>query len=162
MPGSCSGIFVCAINNCNRKVITRNNKMNINDVFKKYDPKSECVWKEYKEMKFFIAPMGNVFQKKRITELFTLKEALGLELSGALAFENVKAKEAMGNVYNLYSQSLVFDWQNVQENDKDVAFNPAKIYEWMMEHDEFANWLIESAQEVRKEQFTKKEEVIKN
>lgn len=136
--------------------------MNVSEVFKKYDPKSECVWKEYKEMKFQVAPMGNTFQKKKITELFSLKEAIALEDVGALAFEDVKANVAMGKVYNLYAQSLVFGWDKVEEDSKPLTFSHDKIHEWMMEHSEFANWVISTSQELRKAQFEAKEEVIKN
>jgi len=136
--------------------------MDIKNAFKKYDPKSEAVWKTWNEMEFLIAPMGNSHQKKKITELFTLKEAIGLEEAGALAFEDVKANVAMGKVYQLYAHSLVFAWKNVEEDGKELVFSHDKIHEWMMEYSDFANWITTESQALRKEIFEKKEEVVKN
>lgn len=136
--------------------------MNIKEVFKKYDPKSEAKWCEWNGMEFLIAPMGNSHQKKTITEMFTLKEAMGLEEQGALAFEDVKANVAMGNVYRLYAHSLVFDWKNVEDDGKPLTFSHDKIHEWMMEFGEFANWVIGEATKIRYDQLAAKEEVVKN
>ena len=136
--------------------------MDIKQVFKKYDPKSEAEWFEWNGMSFLIAPMGNAHQKKTITEMFTLKEAIGLEESGALAFDDVKANVAMGKVYRLYAYSLVLDWKNVEEDEKELTFSHDKIHEWMMEYAEFANWIVGKAQELRKKQFEAKEDVVKN
>lgn len=136
--------------------------MDINKVFKKYDPKSEAEWFEYHEMKFLIAPMGNTYQKKKITELFSLKDAVGLEEFGAMAFEDVKANVAIGRVYELYSKSLVFDWENVEENGKPIKFSQEKIHEWMMEHSEFGAWITTKAIELRNKKVEVKEDLIKN
>jgi len=136
--------------------------VDIKTAFKKYDPKSEAEWFEYNEMKFLIAPFGNTFQKKVITEMFTLKEAIGLEENGALTFEDVKANVAIGRLYQLYSKSLVLDWEKVEENEKPLAFSADKIHEWMMEHTEFANWVTSTSQQLRKKLSTAKEELAKN
>lgn len=136
--------------------------MDISKGFTKYDPRSEAEWYEYNEMKFLVAPMGNAFQKKKITEMFTLKEAIGLEEAGALAFEDVKANVAIGRVYELYAKSVVLDWENVEENDKPLKFNAEKIHEWMMEYPEFANFITGKAQDLRKKQFEAKEALVKN
>jgi len=136
--------------------------MDISKGFKKYDPKSEAEWFEYNEMKFLIAPMGNAFQKKKITEMFTLKDAIGLEEFGALAFEDVKANVAIGRVYELYAKSLVLDWENVEEKDKPLKFSHEKVHEWMMEYNEFATFVTGKAQELRKKLFDAKEELVKN
>lgn len=142
--------------------MNKEQKMDIKNVFKKYDPKSEAVWKEWKDMKFLIAPMGNAHQKKTITEMFTLKEAIGLEEYGALTFEDVKANVAMGKVYRLYAYSLVLDWQDVEEDTLPIKFSHDKIHEWMMEHGEFANWIILEATKLRKEQLEAAEALVKN
>ena len=136
--------------------------MDIKNVFKKYDPKSEAVWKTWNEIEFLIAPMGNTHQKKKITEMFSLKEAIGLEENGALAFEDVKANVAMGKVYQLYAHSIVLDWKNAEEDGKELPFSHEKVHEWMMEYGDFAAWVISEAQTVRREVFEKKEEVVKN
>lgn len=136
--------------------------MDISKGFKKYDPKSEAEWFEYNEMKFLIGPMGSPYQKKKITEMFTLKEAIGLEELGALAFEDVKANVAIGKVYEMYAKSIVLDWDQVEENDKPLKFSSEKIHEWMMEHNEFANWVTGKASDLRKKLFEAKEEVVKN
>lgn len=136
--------------------------MDISKGFKKYDPKSEAEWFEFNEMKFLIAPMGNPAQKKKITELFTLKEAIGLEEMGALAFEDVKANVAIGRTYEMYAKSLVLDWENVEENGKPLKFSQEKVHEWMMEFSDFANWVVKQAQALRKKQNEAKEELVKN
>lgn len=136
--------------------------MDISKGFKKYDPREESEWFEYNEMKFLICPIGSVLQKKKIKELFTLKEAVALEEHGALAFDDVKAEVAIGRVYQLYSQSLVIDWKDVEENNKPLKFSHEKVHEWMMEFPEFANWVTITASDLRKKQLEAKEELIKN
>lgn len=136
--------------------------MDISKGFKRYDPKEEAEWHEYNEMKFLICPIGTPLQKKKIKELFTLKEAVALEEHGAMAFDDVKANVAIGRVYQLYSQSLVLDWKDVEENGKKLAFSAEKIHEWMMEFPEFANWITLTASELRTKQLEAKEELVKN
>ena len=122
-----------------------------NDIFKKYDPRSEAVWKEYKGGEFLIAPQGNKFQQKEMLNEFTLQEASDFESKGPMAFGGMKAGESLKKVYNLYSKTIIFDWKLENDDDKPLKFTAAKCLEFMMEDLEFANWILVTSQEVARE-----------
>jgi hypothetical protein len=136
--------------------------MNVNEVFKKFDPKTQAQWRDWSGMEFLIAPMGHQGQKKEVLKTFTLKEAMELENEGPAAFKDVTADIAIGRIYELYSKVLVLDWRNVTENDKELKFSSKKVLEWMMEHDDFANWVIKESVDVRDSLEKKVEELEKN
>jgi len=135
--------------------------MNINDVFKKYDPKSECVWKEYNGAKFFIAPQGNKMQQKEMLAQFTLQEANDFETKGPMVFGAMMAGEALKKIYTLYSSTIIFDWELENDDGKKIPFTPKKCAEMMSEHLDFGNWVLIASQEVAKEKEAKEEELEK-
>lgn len=135
--------------------------MDINQVFKKYDPRSEAKWCEWNEAKFLIAPMDNPYQKKESTKHFTLAETLNMETQGPEALKGM-ANESIKRMYGLYAASLVFDWQDVKDGKKDLKFDTAKVAEWMVEYDDFANFVIRSSIEIRDEREKETEDIAKN
>lgn len=130
-----------------------------NDIFKKYDPRTEAVWKKYKGAEFFIAPQGNKFQQKEMLNEFTLQEASDFESKGPLAFGNMKAGESLKKVYGLYAKTIIFDWKLESDDDKPLKFSATKCLEFMMEDLEFSNWVLLASQEVAREK-EKVEEAI--
>lgn len=135
--------------------------MNVNEIFKKYDPKSQAKWYEYEGAEFLIAPMDNPHYKKELTKTFTLKEAMAINEGGPQALEGT-ANEAIGRMYKFYSNSLVLDWKEVKDDEKVMKFSAAKVHEWMMDNDEFANFIILKSVACRDELAKEKEEVAKN
>lgn len=135
--------------------------MNINEVFKKYDPKTECVWKEWNGAKFFIAPQGNKMQQKEMLAQFTLQEANDFETKGPMVFGAMMAGEALKKIYNLYSCTIIFDWELENDEGKKVPFTPKKCAEMMSEHLDFGNWVLIASQEVAKEKEAKESEIEK-
>jgi hypothetical protein len=135
--------------------------MNINDVFKKYDPKSECVWKEWNGAKFFIAPQGNKMQQKEMLAQFTLQEANDFETKGPMVFGAMMAGEALKKIYNLYSSTIIFDWELENDEGKKIPFTAKKCAEMMSEHLDFGNWVLLASQEVAREKEAKESEIEK-
>lgn len=135
--------------------------MDINTVFKKYDPKSECEWREWNDAKFLIAPMDNPYQKKEATKHFTLAETLSMETQGPEALKGMAA-DSIKRMYGLYAASLVFDWENVKDGKKDLKFDVNKVHEWMVEFDDFANFVIRSSVEIRDKRNEETEAIAKN
>lgn len=133
----------------------------VSDIFKKYDPKSEAVWKEYKGAEFLIAPQGNKYQQKEMLNEFTLQEASDFENQGPLAFGGMKAGESLKKVYGLYAKTIIFDWKLESDDDKPIKFTPAKCLEFMMEDLEFSNWVLLASQEVAREKDKVEEEIEK-
>lgn len=125
--------------------------MKFNEVFKRYDPKTECVWKEFNGARFFIAPQGNKAQQKEMLNQFTLQEANDFETLGPMVFGQLKAKEALSKIYNLYATTIIFDWEMTDDNDKPVPFTSKKCAELMVEHLDFGNWVLTASQEVARE-----------
>ena len=131
------------------------------EVFKKYDPKTECVWKEWNEAKFFIAPQGNKAQQKEMLSQFTLQEANDFETKGPLVFGAMMAGDALKKIYNLYASTIIFDWELEDDNGKKIPFTPKKCAEMMSEHLDFGNWVLIASQEVAAEKQKKEEELEK-
>ena len=135
--------------------------MNINDIFKKYDPRSECVWKEFNGGKFFIAPQGNKAQQKEMLSQFTLQEANDFETKGPMVFGTMMAGDALKKIYNLYAATIIFDWELEGEDGKKIPFTQKKCVELMCEHLEFGNWVLLASQEVAVEKSRLEEELEK-
>jgi hypothetical protein len=135
--------------------------MNINEIFKKYDPKSECVWKEWNGGKFFIAPQGNKAQQKEMLNQFTLQEANDFETKGPMVFGAMMAGKALEKIYNLYASTIIFDWELEADDGKKIPFSVKKCAELMSEHLDFGNWVLVAAQEVAEEKSKKEEELEK-
>jgi len=134
---------------------------NFNDVFKKYDPKTECIWKEWNGAKFFIAPQGNKMQQKEMLNTFTLQEANDFESKGPLIFGASLAKDALARIYSLYAKTIIFDWELEDDNEKPIPFTAKKCAEMMTEHLDFGNWVLMASQEVAAEKAKKEEELEK-
>lgn len=135
--------------------------MNINEIFKKYDPKSEAVWKEWNGAKFLIAPQGNKAQQKEMLNQFTLQEANDFESKGPLVFGQMMAGEALKKIYNLYANTIIFGWELETEDGKQIPFSPKKCLELMLEHLDFANWVLVASQDVAREKEVVQEEIEK-
>lgn len=135
--------------------------MNVSEIFKKYDPKEEAKWKEYKGMKFLIAPVGNPTYKNAMLKNLTLKQATMIETHGPEALE-MQGDEALAKIYKIYADSVVCDWEEVKEGSKKLVFSKDKILEWMIGFDDFANFIITEAHNVRNESLKEVEEVEKN
>lgn len=130
-------------------------------IFKKYDPRSEAVWKEFKGAEFLIAPQGNKFQQKEMLKEFTLQEASDFEAKGPLAFGDMKAEESLKKVYGLYSKTIIFDWKLEGDDDKPLKFTSAKCLEFMMDDLEFSNWVLVTSQDVAREKEKVEAEIEK-
>lgn len=135
--------------------------MKASDIFKKYDPKSEAVWKEWNGAEFLIAPQGNKYQQKEMLNEFTLQEASDFELKGPLAFSGMKAGDSLKKVYGLYAKTIIFDWKLEDDNGKPLKFTPEKCLEFMMSELEFSNWVLVASQEVAREKEKVEEEIEK-
>lgn len=135
--------------------------MKLNEIFKKYDPKSECVWKEWNGGKFFIAPTGNKAQQKEMLQQFTLQEASEFESKGPMVFASMMAGDALKKIYNLYSSTIIFDWELEDDAGKKIPFTAKKCAELMVEHIDFGNWVLMASQEVAQEKEKVEEELEK-
>jgi hypothetical protein len=135
--------------------------MKASDIFKKYDPKSEAVWKEWNGAEFLIAPQGNKFQQKEMLNEFTLQEASDFETKGPLAFSNMKAGESLKKVYSLYAKTIIFDWKLEDDDGKPLKFTAQRCLDFMMEELEFSNWVLLASQEVAREKEKVEEEIEK-
>ncbi len=133
----------------------------LSDIFKKYDPKTESVWKTFKGAEFLIAPQGNKFQQKEMLSAFTLQEASDFESKGPMAFADSKAIDSLTKVYGLYSKTIIFDWKLEGDDDKPVKFTPAKCLELMLDNLEFSNWVLIASQEVANEKEKVEAEIEK-
>ncbi len=135
--------------------------MNVNDVFKKYDPKEEAKWKDYKGLKFLIAPVGSVSYKNALLKNLTLKQATAIEAEGPAALD-MPGDEALSKIYKIYSDSVVLDWDGVKNGEKELKFSKEKVLEWMNGFDEFANFVVSASHEIREEVLKEQAEVEKN
>ena len=136
--------------------------MDINTVFKKYDPKTQAKWYTYQDGgDFLIAPMDNPLQQKAATKVFTLAESMRMEAHGPEGLEGMAA-DAIAKIYRVYAESLVIDWREIKDGDKELKFDSKKVHEWMTDHSEFANFVIGKAVELAGEIRKENEELAKN
>lgn len=134
--------------------------MKFNEVFKKYDPKSEAAWYDYSGSRFMIAPMGNPLQKTELLKNFTLQETEELQVRGPAGLKAANAQEALSRLYGVYAKSVVCDWAELEDDaGKAMPFNAAKVHLLMVEHDDFAGWVIEQASK-RREELDKEAEAV--
>jgi hypothetical protein len=133
----------------------------VSELFKKYDPRSEAVWKTWNGAEFLIAPQGNKMQQKEMLNEFTLQEASDFESKGPMAFGDMKANESLKKVYSLYAKTIIFDWKLEDDSDKPIKFTSAKCLEFMLDDLSFSNWILMASQEVSREKEAKEKEIEK-
>jgi len=136
--------------------------MKFNEIFKKYDPRSEAAWYEYQGARFLIAPMGNPTQKTELLKNFTLEETEELQTRGPAGLKAANAHDALSRLYGVYARSVVVDWEGLEEdNGQPTKFNTTRVHVLMVDHDDFAGWVIEQASKRREELDRESEAVAK-
>jgi hypothetical protein len=123
--------------------------MKLNEIFKKDRIEDQSKWCEYNGAKFLVAPMGNRKQREVTMETFTLSEAVEMDRLGPLAFGGLTAKEAVSKMYRLYATTLVLDNDGIEDEEGNpIKLSTEQIFGLMMDHDEFANWVIKESQDI--------------
>jgi len=130
--------------------------------FIKFDATSEADWFEYNEMKFLIGPYYGHNFRKVLGANYNWADAEGITREGAKYFKDLPAIEANKKIYRLYADSLLLDWEGVTEGGKKLKYTPDAAFDLLVEYDDFAQFVIASAIDVRKKQLNIQDETVKN
>ena len=56
-----------------------------------------------------------------------------------------KASELVGLESEIKSRTVLLDWKNVKEEDKEIPYSQEKAYEFLVTFDEFRTWVDEQS-----------------
>tara|TARA_R110002020_G_scaffold21484_4_gene72990 strand:+ start:276 stop:668 length:393 start_codon:yes stop_codon:yes gene_type:complete len=109
---------------------------------KKYgsiDPKPLAKWITLDDAEFLIAPSQTIAFRNEALKLFNVgdidSESLGKR----------KASDLVGLESEIKSRTVLLDWKNVKEEDKEIPYSQEKAYELLTTFDEFRTWVDEQS-----------------
>lgn len=105
---------------------------------KKYgsvDPRPLAKWITLDDAEFLIAPSQTIAFRNEALKLFNVSDI------DAEALGKRKASELVGLESEIKSRTVLLDWKNVKEEDKEIPYSQEKAYELLVTFDEFRTWV---------------------
>ena len=106
------------------------------------DPKELAEWFELNGAKFLVAPIDSVAFRNETLRVFRVGDIQEEGLNERSAYEVMELE------CGIKAKAVLLNWESVKNGDEDVPYsiNTAKAY--LINYDEFRNWVDERANEL--------------
>ena len=122
-----------------------NTSMEFEKKYGSIDPKPLAKWITLDDAEFLIAPSQTIAFRNEALKLFNVGDIDSDSLGKR------KAADLVGLESEIKSRTVLLDWKNVKEDDKEIAYSQEKAYELLVTFDEFRTWVDEQSDKLAEE-----------